>query len=187
MKYLICSFSVFLILLSMPCCNNENLDKNNYSPSALSFKAIAPSDDLRSSVPETGMPKVDTILILSGKDIAWFNGITGELKFNDNFSGLVMSYNASVHVYSDKSFLFNLMLACPYMSLVYNTPVLYGKMKEEGGGLYIQSGYPNWDMELYPKGDPIRIEREKNWKNLVESEGWKLFIVQLKKENRYRE
>jgi hypothetical protein len=44
----------------------------------------------------------------------------------------------------------------------------------------------NWLAFVRVSDDTWRIEREKNWNALVQSEGWKLFILQLKKEGRYR-
>lgn len=51
----------------------------------------------------------------------------------------------------------------------------------------IKPGYPDWDLESFDREDPTRVAREENWKTFVESEGWKLFIKQLKEEGRYRE
>jgi hypothetical protein len=185
MKSIVYLFSLTLPFLFLSCGNDDDLDKNNLSPSVLDFKAIIPSDLRSVSVSETDSSiKTDTILLFSGKDIAWYNGTSGELKFNDNFPGIEIKAYGSVDllVYSDNESLFsiNLILTSDVMSWIINSPVL--SLKD--GRYYIKDGYPNWDWLQEDKNHPVYIEREKNWK-AIES-GWNIFIEQLKKEGRYR-
>lgn len=189
MKTMCYIFSVILLLLFSSCSNDDVLDKNNFSPSALIFKAVKPADSRSTAITKAPQASIiDTVLLFSGKDIAWFNETTGELRFNDNFSGIEMRGNSSVDllVYSDNESLYsiNFILTVGVMSWVINSPVLYVGIGENAS--YIKNGYPDRNLADLDKDNPWRIEREKNWNALVQSEGWKLFILQLKKEGRYR-
>jgi hypothetical protein len=174
-----------MILPLFVSCNDEHLDKKNLSSSALNFKAVIPPTDLKSSSSESEQGiKNDTILLFSGKDIAWYNETTGELKFHDYFPGIEMKGYASVDllIYADDESLFsiNLILTSNYMSWVINSPVLLCGTDEKT--YYIKDGYPDW--EWLTDEEPVQIERNKNWR-AIES-GWNIFIEQLKKEGRYR-
>jgi hypothetical protein len=180
---------LFSIMLSS-CSNDDSLDRNNYSPSALIFKATILTDAQNSALTITPQSVgSDTILFFSGKDIAWFNESTGELKFNDNFSGMERIGNGPVvlHVYSENESLYSIHFfhTSDIMSYVINSPVIVSEVGENA--CYIKNGYPYRNLTDLEKDDPWRIERERDWNALVQSEGWKLFVVQLKKEDRYRE
>lgn len=131
----------------------------------------------------------DTFQIFKDSDIAWYNGTTQELKFNDDFKGIDVIGNSQIMVnaYSGDNFLYaiNFMLTTDLQSGVVNSPVIYKDRIEER--YILQNGYPYRDVNELEPDDPWRTEREKQWENLVESEGWKLFIQKLKEEGRYRE
>lgn len=189
MKTMSCIFLLILSLMFTSCSNDDGSDKNNFSSSALIFKATIATNS-QGSVITKALPTqgTDTIFLFSGKDIAWFNETTGELRFNDNFSGMEMVGNGPVvlHVYSGNDCLYsiNLFLTYDVMSYYINSPVI---VRDAGGNTcYIQNGYPYRNLADLDKDDIWRIEREKNWNALVKSEGWKLFILQLKEEGRYR-
>lgn len=190
MKPKSCLFLVIVLLVFSSCNNDGIMEKNNLSPSSLDFKAA-----IRTAPPSSSASKAaqstsaDTILLFTGKDIAWFNETTGELRFNDNFSGIeVAGFNTSVDllVYSDNESLYsiNYILTSDVMSWVVNSPVIY-----KGVGVsacYVKNGYPDRNLADLDKDDPWRIEREANWNKLVQSDGWQRFVLQLKKEGRYR-
>lgn len=171
-------------------CNNE-YDNN----SALHFKTSLPEEQretvLRSSASEkdslftgTVEPSKETLIeFCTGEDLEWYNETTGELKFKDHITKNTLILN--FFVYLDGEFLFGLGLIPNVMSYVVNVPVLEQDLND-GSRYYIAKGYPNWDLNKYDKEEQIRIEREKNWNALVQSEGWKLFVEQLKKEGRYK-
>ncbi len=176
-------------LMLSSCSNDDGLDRNNFSPSALIFKALIASDSSTSNISKSFQTaNTDTILLFSGEDIAWFNETTGELKFNDNFSGMEMIGNGLVvlHVYSDNESLYsiNFFHTSDVMSYVINSPVIVSEVGKNT--YYIENGYPYRNLADLDKDNPWRIEREKNWNKLVQSDGWKLFILQLKEEGRYR-
>ncbi|MCA1744686.1 MAG: hypothetical protein LC643_03055 [Bacteroidales bacterium] len=190
MKTMCFAFSMILSLMLSSCSNDESLDRNNFSTSALIFKATIITDSQNSGMSEAPQSEdTDTILFFSGRDIAWFKESTGELKFNDDFSGTEMIGNgpAVLHVYSDYESLYsiNFFHTSDVMSYVINSPVIVSEVGENA--CYIENGYPYRDLADLDKDDPWRIEREMNWNALVQSEGWKLFIMQLEKEGRYRE
>jgi hypothetical protein len=146
------------------------------------FKYAKSEEVLRNST-----ENVENDTIFSGEEIAWFNKTTGEIKFNTNRPDrpnlIDPTIIRTIYIYLNNEYLFSLKTSTPIMSYVIDSPVLSATQE----GCYIKSGYPDWDLETFDKNDPTRISREKNWKALVESEGWKLFIKQLKKEGRYRE
>lgn len=180
---------MILSLIFSSCSSDNGLDQNNFSPSSLIFKAAITTDSRNSDISKAPQLAItDTIPLFYGKDIAWFNETTGELRFNDNFSGTALQGNGDVRllVYSDNDSLYsiNFFATSNVMSYVINSPVICNRMGENA--YYIQSGYPKRNLADLDKDDEWRIEREKNWNALVQSEGWKLFILQLKKEGRYR-
>ncbi|MDR2086317.1 MAG: hypothetical protein LBP72_03995 [Dysgonamonadaceae bacterium] len=182
MKYINYLFATILLLFVS--CNDEHTDKNNL-PSTLNFKAVIPNDLRSSSISESEQKlETDTILLFSGKDIAWYNETTRELKFKDHFPGIEIKGYASVDllIYSGDESLFsiNLILTSNYMSWVINSPVLL--CGTDGKTYYVKDGYPDW--EWLSNEEPVQIERNENWK-AIES-GWNIFIEQLKKEGRYR-
>jgi len=182
-------FSMILSLMFSSCSSDDGLDKNNFSPSALIFKATITKDSQSSAVSKVPQSASnDTILLFYGKDIAWFNETTGELSFNDNFSGIEVIGNGNLNliVYSDNDSLYsiNFFVTSSVMSYFINSPVIIKGIGENP--CYIKNGYPERNLADLDKDDPWRIEREKNWNALVQSEGWKLFVLQLKKEGRYR-
>ena len=185
-------YNAILVILSFIflSCNNEI---NNYS--ALYFKTNSPNQQIKTILKSSALdedslftgtlePAKETVLeFCSGEDLEWYNETTGELKFKvkvtENMIILIL------FVYLDNKFLFGLRLIPNVMSFVKNTPVLVQDLNNNGH-YYIAKGYPNWDLNEYDKDSQMRIEREKNWNTLIQSEGWKLFIQQLKKEGRYR-
>jgi hypothetical protein len=189
MKTMSYVFSVILSLILTSCSNDDGLDKNNFSSSVLIFKATITTHSQGSAITKALQTQgTDTIFLFSGKDIAYFNETTGELRFNDNFPGIEMIGNGPVvlHVYSNNKSLYsiNFFLTYDVMSYYINSPVI---VRDAGGNnCYIQNGYPYRNLADLDSDDTWRIEREKNWNALVQSEGWKLFILQLKKEGRYR-
>ena len=182
----------FLVILSFLflSCNNEN---TNYS--ALYFMTSLPKQQiktvLKSSVSEedslfTGTlepPKGTVLEFCTGEDLEWYNETTGELKFKEIETKNTIILN--LIVYLDNKFLFGLRLIPNVMSSVINIPVLVQDLNNNGH-YYIAKGYPNWDLNEYDIDTKMKIERENNWNTLIQSEGWKLFIQQLKKEGRYR-
>ena len=191
MKAMCYIFFVILSLMFSSCSKNDGMFENNFSPSDLVFKAILTKQSGTSDISKSMQTlTIDTILIFSGEDISWFNETTGELKFNDDFSGIeeVTRYNSSVDllVYSDNDSLYsiNLILTSDVMSWVINSPVIFKEIGENA--YYIKNGYPDRNLAELDKDNPWRREREMNWNELVQSDGWKLFILQLKEEGRYR-
>lgn len=181
-------FSVILSLSFLSCSNDGNLNNNNFSQSTLAFKALITSNSGSSAMSKVVQAvSTDTVLLFTGKNISWFNETTGELRFNNNFS-LEKIGNGKVYlqVYSNNEPLYSVsfILTLNVMSYVINSPVIYNGVGENSS--YIKNGYPERNLADLSKDDPWRIEREKNWNVLVQSEGWKLFIQQLKKEGRYR-
>lgn len=181
---------IFAIMTSIfASCSISNGVDNNYSPSAFVFKASV-KDTGSSGVVFKGVQitEKDTFLIFSGKDIAWFNETTYELKFNDNFSGIDIVGNSeiAINAYSGDEFLYSMsfVLTNDLVSQQISFPVIFKENSERG--YFLKKGYPDWDLTMYDKDHHIRKEREKNWNALVQSEGWKLFIEQLKEEGRYR-
>ncbi len=182
-------FSVILSLMFSSCSNDDGLSENNFSPSTLVFKASITTDSGSSDITKALQTvSTDTIFLFSGNDIAWFNETTGELKFNDNFSGMEMIGNGLVvlHIYSDNESLYsiNFFHTFDVMSYVINSPVIVNRVGKNTS-YYIENGYPYRNLADLDKNNPWRIEREKNWDKLVQSDGWKLFILQLKEEGRY--
>src|SRR5690554_5819375 len=189
MKTMCYLFSVIISFMLTSCSNDDSLDRNNYSPSALIFKATIITDSQDSALSKEPLSAgADTVLLFSGKDVAWFNESTGELKFNNDFSGIEMIGIGPVvlHVYSDNDSLYSIDFfhTSDVMSHVISSPVIVSEVGKSA--CYIESGYPYRNLTDLDEEYPWRIEREKNWNALVQSKGWKLFILQLKKEGRYR-
>lgn len=190
MKTMCYLFSVIMSLLFLSC-STENDDY-----SALYFKTLLTNNQkgavLKSSVSgEDSLfignvePLKETVIeFCTGKDLDWYNETTSELKFKDLATKDTLILN--FYVYLDVEFLFGLNLIPNVMSYVVNVPVLEQDL-QDGSRYYIAKGYPNWDLNNYDKDNAMRIEREKNWNALVQSDGWKLFIMQLKKEGKYKE
>lgn len=184
-----CIFLVILSLIFLSCIN----EYDNYS--ALNFKTSLTKDkivtELKSSVSVedsffTGTlePAKETVIeFCTSRDLEWYNETSGELKFNDHITKNTLILN--FFVYLDEEFLFGLGLIPNVMSNVVDVPVLEQDLND-GSRYFIAKGYPNWDLTKYDKENSMRIEREKNWNLLTQSEGWRLFIQQLKKEGRYR-
>jgi hypothetical protein len=156
--------------------------------SALYFKGLASKVALKGSDSKVTLRgsglEMDTVASFTGKDIAWYNNTTGELKFKEQFP-LITAYEGystvDMHVYlnNDSLFSVNLVLTSILDSWIINSPVLLCV----GSNYYIKDGYPYWwkpeEMDLF-----MREKREKNWKAM--EPGWSKFIKQLKKEGRYR-
>ncbi len=181
---------VAMIGVALFACDNQNDDY-----SALYFKTLRANNpkqtELKSSASEKDSlfnvnvePLEEAVIeFCTGNDLEWYNETTSELKFKDHAikDTLILNFYA----YLDGEFLFGLNLIPNVMSYVVNVPVLEQDL-EDGSRYYIAKGYPNWDLNTYDKENIMRLEREKNWNEFVQSEGWKLFIMQLKKEGKYK-
>ena len=176
---LICGVIVFI-----SSCNKEDEVGN----SALSIYAVGQSEIRSAALDES--EKENKSLWCTGDNIRWYNGTTGELKFNTTpppISGFPPFFYEYLVVFLDDKELIRFETVTPISSISTARPCI--TLEEDG--FYINKGYPRWDPKDRDEStahwdwESIDAAREENWK-AIEPE-WDIFIEQLKKEGKYRE
>jgi hypothetical protein len=130
-------------------------------------------------------------VVFTGNDILWFNEITKELRFKDNYSyRLKILNNLAISFFIEDEYLFSSMV---YMSSrgeqLINSLVLYYNQVENK--YFLLDGYP--DLSVFPEYQaPTGLNGDVNSKQYAKdlrnenaqtiASGWDKFINQLKKE-----
>lgn len=116
----------------------------------------------------------------NGSDILWFNEITKELRFVNNFNNSPISNKGlpdpgrDILFYLDDEYLFSAVYIQSYSSSVADRLVFYYDIMENK--FYLPDGYP--------PNHGAQDERNKNMEKI--SGQWNKFLHWLKSENKYR-
>jgi len=121
--------------------------------------------------------KGDTLLF-TGNDIKWINGTTGEIRFVDSTFIPKIKPFFRLKCFLGPDSLFIATVTTPVMSSIVNDLVLNLDIKD--GRFYFKDGYPEWINN--PGITGIRIQNKAK-----RAFAWNRFLVELKKEGRYKE
>jgi hypothetical protein len=117
-------------------------------------------------------------MLLSGNDIKWINGTTGEIRFVDSMTIQKIRNFHYIKCYLGTDSLFKATVTIPTMSAIVNDLVL--NLNMNNGHFYFEDGYPSY---IDNQGtNNIRIQNKEK-----RTAAWNRFIDQLKKEERYIE
>ena len=117
-------------------------------------------------------------MILTGNDIKWINGTTGEIRFADTMTIQKIRYFHWIKCYMGTDSLFKAAVTIPTMSALVNDLVM--NLNINNGHFYFEDGYPSY---IDNQGtNSIRIQNKEK-----RAAAWARFIDELKKEGRYVE
>jgi hypothetical protein len=117
-------------------------------------------------------------ILLSGNDIKWINGTTGEIRFADTMTIQKIRNFHYIKCYLEADSLFKATVTIPSMSAIVNDLVL--NLNMNNGHFYFEDGYPSYIDN--PGTNSIRIQNKEK-----RTAAWARFIDQIKKEGRYIE
>jgi len=116
--------------------------------------------------------------LLTGNDIKWVNGTTGEIRFSDTMTIQKIRNFHWIKCYLGTDSLFKATVTIPTMSAIVNDLVM--NLNMNNGHFYFEDGYPSY---IDNQGtNRIRIQNKEK-----RAAAWARFIDQLKKEGRYVE
>ncbi|MDR1937100.1 MAG: hypothetical protein LBQ73_01200 [Tannerellaceae bacterium] len=191
MKKVILLAAAFSSLTFFDCARNEP----DVTPQG-SSKLIVKSNLATKGGDDPGAEQV----VFTGDDILWFNGLTKEIRFQDNMTieGSISLMRNGVYFYIDGDYLFSSMVSViDYDSRIYNSLVFYYSTIENK--FYLADGYPdlanaknryldyglNVSEEAYSLYLSAQKIRDENMEAIKAD--WNRFINQLKLENKYRD
>lgn len=155
---------VISVLMTCSFISCDLLTDLRSSATRLSFRA-----DLRGTTPG------DTV-VFTGREIRTFNGITGEVIFDDTTVIRRLKSFHKIKCYLGNDSLFTFTTTSDIMSSIVNDLVLNHSLYE--GKFYFGDGYP----DHVEQDNPIRLQNKQN-----RTDSWAKFIKQLKTEGRYIE
>lgn len=161
---------VFLCIVSISSCSNENNNINGDSSiiarGVVNKKAESPLKESLTTV---------SPIAFTGKDIAWFNMKTREIKFRDTKIPELCDVYQKINFEIEDAYLFSAAtIASDVQSFICYDLVLFYNI--EDNRYFLLDGYPDFI-----------IDNEETKKNILNrAEGWKQFLIQLEKENKLR-
>jgi hypothetical protein len=160
-KFILVLISIMLLLAS--CDFIRDIFPNGKSE--LTFKLLS-------------KPSLSDSMLLSGNDIKWINGATGEIRFADSMTIQKIRNFHYIKCYLGNDSLFKATITIPTMSAIVNDLVL--NLNMNNGHFYFEDGYPSYI-------DNQGTNNIRNQNKEKRTAAWTRFIDQLKKEERYIE
>lgn len=167
-------FILWLFAISLVSCSNEEHATNEES---LIVARGVPTGRLLQEPADNSLPNIGVPIVFTGKDIAWFDAETREIKFrNSNFSQLYRAYQR-IDFEMDDAHLFSATIASDMHSFICRDLVLYYTFDKKGTcRYYLNDAYPDF-----------ALNDEQTKENILKrAEGWNIFISQLAKEGRLK-
>ncbi|MDR1919462.1 MAG: hypothetical protein LBQ65_07435 [Tannerellaceae bacterium] len=194
MKKVILLAAAFSSLTFFDCAKNEPLEPDTNLQ--ISSKLVVKVDVATKAGEDTGAEQI----VFTGDDILWFNGLTKEIRFQDNMTveQLLSLMRNGIKFYVDGEYLFSsLVSVIDYDSRIFDSLVFYYSTIENR--FYLADGYPDLagakdryldkgadvSDEAYALYLSTQQKRNENMK-AIEAE-WTKFINQLKLEEKYRD
>ncbi|MGC4235311.1 MAG: hypothetical protein QM594_20235 [Niabella sp.] len=189
--FFITALVLFLVVLS---CSKSNTTNESTGNSHLKIQAVAGNAPATKATVQRETVAAENVI--ATLNLTSYNGKTGEIVFSnpeEELQKIKKATTSTINISLSDKHLFSLKTFRPAAGSVENTPILYYDYNGENDGIfvreskwYILSGYPqgavlgaNEDL-LQPA---IAAERKENFKKI--EAGWKLFMDELEKEEKY--
>lgn len=189
--YFITAVALCLVVLSCSKSNNANESTGN---SPLKIQAVAGKAPAAKATMQREAAATENVI--ATLNLISYNAKTGQIIFSNPEEELQKIKNAAtstINIYLSGKQIFSLKTYRPAAGSIENTPILYYDYNGENDGLfvreskwYILSGHPQGHVlganedQLQPA---IAAERKENFKKI--EAGWKLFMDELEKEEKY--
>ncbi|MFV0589870.1 MAG: hypothetical protein ACK5M7_00660 [Draconibacterium sp.] len=186
------TLSVMLLLCLFAGCNKES--ENTELTSLIEVKALPiGTQNVTMLNPEIKSAKTETVF--TSDDIISYNGQTGEVILknfdsNESISTRLTRFDENLNFYKDGVLLFTLKskVVLDIESAIYNEPILHYSMLN-GDKCFIRDGYP-WGFPIddtfsVRTGQSVSLQDIRRTNADKISEGWDIFINELKRENKY--